>query len=95
LPEIAECLGLMEYVDVCITSAKVGYEKPNPKIFQHAVELARKPREAWMVGDNLKADVRGAEAVGIKGILVRKPADEPVEYYSPDLKGTTKLIDRC
>lgn len=92
LPEIAESIGLMEYVDICISSANVGFEKPNSRIFLHAIELAGNPQEAWMVGDNLKADVRGAEAVGMRAILVRKPADEPVKFFSPDLKGVIKLI---
>ncbi|HBR01450.1 MAG TPA: HAD family hydrolase, partial [Ruminiclostridium sp.] len=73
LPEIAESLGLMELVEICITSAKVGFEKPNPQIFRYALELTGHPEELWMVGDNIVADVGGAEAVGMKAILVRKP----------------------
>lgn len=93
LPEIAESLGLMEYIDICISSANVGFEKPNPMIFRKAIELADNPQEAWMVGDNLMADVRGAEAVGMKAILVRKLVNESVNYFSLDLKGTIKFID--
>lgn len=92
LPEIVNSIGLMEYIDICITSANVGYEKPNPKIFQHAMDITGNPQVAWMVGDNLKADVRGAEAFGIRAILVRKPANDQVKIFSPDLKGTIKLI---
>ncbi len=92
LPEIAESLGLMELVEICITSAKVGFEKPNPQIFRYALELTGHPEELWMVGDNIVADVGGAEAVGMKAILVRKPPAGPVKYYSPDLKGTIGII---
>lgn len=92
LPEIAEKLGLMDYVDVCITSARVGFEKPNPKLYEYAVQLAGNPEEVWMVGDNPVADVRGAEAVGIKAVLVRSPEGESVKCYSPDLKGVIKHI---
>jgi putative hydrolase of the HAD superfamily len=94
LPEIAESLGLMEYIDICISSANIGYEKPNPEIFRYAVKSAGNPRETWMIGDSLKADVHGAEAVGIKAILVRTPAGEPVKYYSPDLKGIINIINQ-
>lgn len=94
LPEIVKNLGLMEYVDICISSANVGFEKPNPKIFNLAFELAGNPETVLMVGDNLKADVRGAEAVGIKAILVRKLVNEPVKYFSPDLKGIIKLVNQ-
>ena len=58
----------------------------------HAVQLAGNPEEVWMVGDNPVADVGGAEAVGIKAILVRKQKAEPVRYYSPDLRGVIKHI---
>lgn len=92
LPEIVECLGLMEYIDICISSANVGFEKPNLKIFQLALEMAGNPEFAWMVGDSLKADIHGAEAAGIEAILVRKPADGKVKYFSPDLKGIIKFI---
>jgi putative hydrolase of the HAD superfamily len=93
LPEILESIGLMEYIDICISSANVGFEKPNSRIFRQAIELADNPQEAWMVGDNLMADVRGAEAVGMRAILVRKPAHEPVKYFSQDLKGIIKLLN--
>jgi putative hydrolase of the HAD superfamily len=92
LPGIARSLGLMEYIDICITSANVGFEKPNPGIYRYAMEITENPVGAWMVGDSLRADVRGAEAAGLKAILVRKPAIEPVKYFSPDLKGTVKII---
>ena len=92
LPEIARHMGLMEHMDFCISSANVGYEKPNPGIYRYALELAGNPDEVWMVGDNINADVRGAEAVGIRGILVRKPTEEKVRYFSPGLKGTIRLI---
>lgn len=92
LPQIAESLGLMDYIDVCITSADVGFEKPNPGIFKYGLKLAGNPESAWMVGDSLFADVRGGEAAGLKSILVRAVTDEPVKYYSPDLSGIIELI---
>ena len=92
LPEIVKYLGLMEYIDVCISSANVGFEKPNPRMFQLALEAAGDSEITWMIGDNLKADVLGAEAVCMRAILVRKPVDEQVKYFSPDLKGLIKLI---
>ena len=94
LPKIVECLGLMEYIDICISSANVGFEKPNQMIFQLALEMTKNPEIVWMVGDNLKADVYGAEAAGIEAILVRKPTDEPIKYFSPDLKGTINTINQ-
>ena len=92
LPDICEALGLMEHVEICISSANVGFEKPNPEFFRIALEMAGKPAVSWMVGDNLGADVRGAEACGMKAVLVRRRPDEPVAYFSPALAGLADII---
>lgn len=92
LPDIARSLGLMEHVEYCITSASVGYEKPNAAIFRLAYEMAGRPETVWMVGDNADADVSGAEAAGIRAILVHKPPKTSGCRFSPDLKGTAAWI---
>jgi len=43
-----------------------------------------RPAEAWMVGDNIVADVLGAEAVGIPAVLVRRP-DPRAHRYAESL----------
>ncbi|MFN2389985.1 MAG: HAD hydrolase-like protein [Actinomycetota bacterium] len=45
----------------------------------------------WMVGDNVTADVRGAEAVGIPAILVRTE-DGSVARRAQDLYGIRALL---
>lgn len=76
LPALVDALGLGEHVDATITSALVGAEKPHPAIFDHALRLAglEPGDEAWMVGDNPRADVQGATASGLRAVLV---ADAP------------------
>jgi putative hydrolase of the HAD superfamily len=71
LENIVASLGLMNMIDHFINSALVGYEKPNPEIYRIAFETSGRPEEVWMIGDNIEADGFGAEAVGIKSILVR------------------------
>jgi ribonucleotide monophosphatase NagD (HAD superfamily) len=46
-----------------------------------------------MIGDNADADVSGAEAVGIKAILVRKPNTSAVKQYAPDLTRIINIIE--
>ena len=92
LPEIVEGLGLSPYILECISSANVGYEKPNPKIYQYALERYKYPKEVWMVGDSILADVQGAEKIGIKGILVRSKRENDVKYYSSNLSGLKEII---
>ena len=70
LPDLVAALGLP--FDRVVTSGAVGWEKPNPRIFEAALSVAGVAAgEAWMVGDNPVADVAGAAAVGIRGVLVR------------------------
>ena len=68
-------LGLLERLDAVALSTEVGKRKPHPAIFESALEQAGvRPAEAVMVGDRLREDVGGAQAVGISrdpGGLVR------------------------
>ena len=45
-----------------------------------------------MIGDNPAADVIGAEAVGIKGILVHGRNPGNIKYHSIDLSGVKEII---
>lgn len=73
LPELVRRLYPAGLFDVVLTSAATGYEKPHPRMYEAALAAAGRPAAAWMVGDNLEADVRGAEASAIHAILVRAP----------------------
>ena len=92
LPDIVGKLGLSSYFLECISSANVGYEKPNAKIYKYALEKYNNPKDVWMVGDNIFADVKGAENVGIKGVLVRSKREDDIKYYSNDLIGLREII---
>jgi phosphoglycolate phosphatase-like HAD superfamily hydrolase len=71
LPELLHSLDLVGQFDFIAASARVGFEKPHPGIFRHALAKARaRPNEVIHVGDHLDADVRGAENVGIEGVLI-------------------------
>lgn len=72
LPGLVDAVGLGRHIEVTITSAAVGAEKPNPVIFAHAARLAGldDKGEAWMVGDNPVADVQGAVEFGLRALLV-------------------------
>ena len=76
LPDLVEALGLSTYFEAVFTSAKIGYEKPNPKIFEYALAMVGKTSQVWVIGDSYSADIIGAEAVGIPAILVRKSCSD-------------------
>jgi putative hydrolase of the HAD superfamily len=71
LETLVSDLGLAQHFDRILTSAATGFEKPHPDAFETARQAAGGPSTLWMVGDNLDADVHGAESVGIPAILVR------------------------
>jgi putative hydrolase of the HAD superfamily len=63
--------GLLEYFAVVIDSQLVGFEKPDPRIFQAALaRLDLQPDEALYVGDLYEIDVVGARAAGLDVILL-------------------------
>ena len=63
--------GLEPLLDAILVAGEFGVAKPDPRIFLHTLERLRvEPHEAWMVGDNLYADIGGAQGVGIYGIWV-------------------------
>jgi putative hydrolase of the HAD superfamily len=58
-------------VTCLVDSGAVGVEKPDPKIFDHALEvLDIEPEEIWYVGDTPAFDVVGARRAGIRPILM-------------------------
>lgn len=62
--------GLRDYFDVVVDSGLVGVEKPDPVIFQTALDaLGVAPEEALYVGDLYDVDVLGARAAGIEAVL--------------------------
>jgi len=79
LPMILEHLGIGRYVADVVNSATIGFEKPHPSAFASALKLCDEG-EVWMIGDNFIADIQGAAAVGIPGILVRKPHPKAALY---------------
>lgn len=63
--------GLEPCFDSILLAGEFGVAKPDPRVFHHTLEQLRAtPDQAWMVGDNLHADVGGAQAVGIYGVWV-------------------------
>ncbi|WP_247002265.1 HAD family hydrolase [Halosolutus gelatinilyticus] len=65
-----ERLGIEEHVDLLLTSEETGREKPGSVMFTLPLaRLDRRASEAVMVGDNVDADIAGANAVGLETVL--------------------------
>ncbi len=64
-------LGLAAYFDFFIVSGILGIEKPDPRIFQAAIEASGNDiSELVYIGDSVYHDIEGARAVGMDAILV-------------------------
>jgi FMN phosphatase YigB (HAD superfamily) len=70
-----ERAGLADAIDGIATSHDVGWRKPHRAMFDRALDLAAvRPDQAFMLGDNPIADVRGAQSLGIRAVLRRTEA---------------------
>jgi len=59
--------------------------KPTAAYFEAALaELASKPSEAVMVGDDVEADIGGAKQIGMRGVLVRTGKFRPAALEDAD-----------
>jgi putative hydrolase of the HAD superfamily len=76
LHTIVDALGLAAYFKGVVSSAIVGFEKPNPRIFQHALQMTAPDLPVWMIGDNVTADCLSVGSFGIRAILVRNETAE-------------------
>ncbi len=75
---VLEEAGLADPFDALVISETHGLRKPRPEIFESALEaLGVAPDEALHVGDNLKADVAGAAAVGIRTVWITRRVADP------------------
>jgi putative hydrolase of the HAD superfamily len=63
--------GILDFFPDCrISAADVGYLKPHPAIFQAALNCCgTKADETVFVGDDIEADVAGAQAAGLLAVL--------------------------
>jgi putative hydrolase of the HAD superfamily len=78
LAAFAEHFRLDALITAAVSSAEHGFMKPHRSIFEHALRLTGvSAGEAAMVGDSLKADIEGALAAGLRGILLRRSGDLP------------------
>lgn len=68
-------LGLLDLVDSVWISDEVGFRKPDPRIFEGALEeVGVDPAEAAHAGDSPAKDVAGANAAGMTSVLVWRQA---------------------
>ena len=98
-------LGLTPYFDSVVISAEVGVKKPDPRIFDAALEQTGiKPEEIIYVGDT-EDDTKAARAAGMVPILIQRDNEGNTldfsvnthnlqqEKFTLDVKTITKLSE--
>jgi len=69
--QMLRSVSLRDYLDAVVDSAVVGYEKPDPRIFEHALSrVGADPATTLHVGDLYDADVVGARGAGLHALLL-------------------------
>lgn len=63
--------GLLKYIDYKIVSSRIRSYKPHLRPFREALRKSKlKPREAMVVGDNVKTDIEPAKRIGMRALLL-------------------------
>lgn len=93
LPDLVRQLGLGHFFESITVSARVGAAKPHPSIFLHALDRFRVSSDRMVhVGDNLEADVRGAQKAGITGVLIDRSDTHRSDGF-PIIRSLDQLLD--
>jgi len=81
-----EMLGIQNFFDIIVFSSDVGAQKPDRFIFEHILKrLSISPEEVVFVGNDLKADISGAKALGMSTVLLKSNiASHPFDIQ-PDI----------
>lgn len=78
LDKLLNALGLGQGFEAIISSANVEREKPDPFIFEIALEkIGSTPDRTVHIGDNFQCDVLGAHAAGIHSVLLDRTNQHP------------------
>ncbi len=89
-----ERLGLTPHVDCVVDSCDERVEKPDPRLFEIALERSGAKAETTIhVGDIYQVDVVGARAAGVRGVLL-DAADLYPEADCPRVRSLDDLVDQ-
>jgi len=86
-------LNLHHFFDEIITSEEVGFEKPNKRIFEEAIDKMNcKAEKSIMVGNKYEIDILGAIDAGMSAILVNSTIPEKEKQKIKDKTLDIKVV---
>ena len=84
-PDLLHTLELAKHFEQMSISARVGFQKPNRGIFEHALQQMGVPAErAVHVGDSYRADVEGARGVGLRAVLIDRAPGDAARFHGAE-----------
>ena len=84
---------LGSFFDVVISSAAVGKRKPDPLIFQTALDHFRLPAEAAvMIGDSYEADILGGHQAGLQTVWITRRINPVLIAYDIEPDATVATL---
>jgi putative hydrolase of the HAD superfamily len=94
LPALLDRLGLRARFEHLIVSHLEGIEKPDPRLFEIALDRAgARPEDVLHVGDRADLDLAGARAAGIAGVVVDRAGRHDGESWAiPDLSSLPDIV---
>jgi HAD superfamily hydrolase (TIGR01549 family) len=93
--ELCRHMAFAHEMDLIVTSAIVGLEKPDVRTFQAAFEpLGIEPSATLHIGDQPKSDITGAVRAGMRAALIdRYERHDPANHEVPVLRDLHALVD--
>jgi HAD superfamily hydrolase (TIGR01549 family) len=93
--EFVTHLAIAREMDLIVTSAVVGFEKPDIRTFRAAFEpLGIDPAEALHIGDQPRSDVAGALNAGMRAALIDRYArHDPAAHEVPVMRDFDELVN--
>ena len=86
--------GISQYLRGAISSAQVGASKPDPRMFQAALDQAGvQAHQCVHIGDHLDDDIKGANAVGMHSIWVNLHKTQSVDKALQPIFEVTHLSE--
>jgi HAD superfamily hydrolase (TIGR01509 family) len=87
---------LQDFFPFVVASSEVGFGKPDPRIFQAAVERVGLPsKDVLVVGDSLEKDVVGSAAAGLRCVWVNRTDTPRIGAIPPafEIRSLAELPD--
>jgi putative hydrolase of the HAD superfamily len=84
-PKVASS-GFDDIVPFVVVSGEVGYEKPDPRIYQDGLKQLGgiSAADTLFVGDNVETDIGGAQSAGMPTAWVKRGREWPAANQPPD-----------